>query len=162
MSSNLTLRNGIYDPSKRFAFTNITDEDFIFKWADNPIKVKAGETVELPHHLAVKATIQLTDQIMIKEVHEEELKVRAETKNPTYRSPRAISLGVPAAREPYESKILKELASRSDTDSQFQVIRAQKAEEILRDLKRENSAVPPTLPATSLDDFAAVNLPTKN
>lgn len=162
MSSNIWLKNGIYDPSKRFAFTNITDEDFTFRWADNPIKVKAGETVELPHHLAVIATTQLVDKIMIGEVHEEELKVRSETRNPSYRSPRGISLGVPAAREPYEKKILKELEPRSGTDSQFQIIRAQKAEEILRDLRAENSSTPPVLPASSLKDFEDVNLPVKN
>lgn len=162
MSSNLTVKQGIYDPTRRFEFTNISDKDFTFAWGGTPIKIKAGEKVELPHHLAVLATGRLVDQIMSDEIKVEEDRMKVETRNPYFRSQKGGSLGVPAAREPYETKILKELAPRTDTDSAFQVIRAQKTEELMRDLKQENS---PTITKMSdvgvggVKEFEGVNLP---
>ena len=50
---------GIYNPLLRAAFTNITEEEFVSAWGGEPIKVPAGRTVELPHHLAVKLTKEL-------------------------------------------------------------------------------------------------------
>lgn len=163
MSSNLWVKQGIYDPTKRFSFTNITDKPFSFSWGGTPIVIKAGETVELRHHLAVLATTKLVDQIMQGEIKDEEEKMKLETKNPYYRSPRAISMGVPAAREPYEKKILKELPPKNDSDAQLQVIRSEIKEELVRDLKQENS---PAISKTSdlgvtATEFEEINMPHK-
>jgi hypothetical protein len=147
MSSNLDVKQGIYDPTKRFAFKNITKEDFTFYWNSTPITVKADEEVELPHHLAVLATRNLVDKIMMADIHEEEVKMKAETKNPYYRSPRGLTLGVPAMREPIEKKILREL-TRSEskvTESQLGIIRSELKENLVKDLTAKNSTGAPSL-----------------
>lgn len=138
MSSNLTVKEGIYDPTKRFAFTNISDETFTFKWGGNPITVKPKETIELPHHLAVLATGKLVDHIMGSEARADELKMRAENKDPYWRSPKGIAMGVPEARRPYEEKILRELGPGEESPA-LQVMRAQIKEELQRDLSQEKA-----------------------
>lgn len=158
MSSNLDLKQGIYDPSKRFAFTNITDAPFTFAWGNSPITVKPKETIELRHHLAVLATNRIVDQIMIEEMRK---KTEAEKlKNPMYLAPnQAGSLGVPAAREPFEKQVLRELALDEESP-QIQVMRAQIREEMARDLNQEKSpAITRISEVASVKDFEGVNLP---
>lgn len=155
MSSNLSVKNGIYDPSKRFAFTNITDRDFTFHWGGNPITVKPKDTVEMPHHLAVLATGKLVDQIMLGEAREDELTMRAANKDPYWRSPKGISVGVPAAREPYETKILRELAP-DEENPQTAIMRAKMREELQRDLSAENAA-PVSRMAVAPEQFAPIS-----
>jgi hypothetical protein len=166
MSSNFDVKQGIYDPTKRFAFTNITTEPFTFTWGKTPITVKAGETIELPHHLAVLATKQLVDLVMMKEVKEEEDKVKLETKNPYFRSQHGSSLGIPAAREVWEKKIVKELTPSESkiSESQMGVIRSELKDTLTRDLKAENS---PTISKVSdvgmtKQAFEDINLPQSN
>lgn len=154
MSSNLTVKNGIYDPSKRFAFTNITDKDFTFYWGGNPITVKPKDTVEMPHHLAVLATGKLVDQIMLGEARKDELTMRSANKDPYWRSPKGISVGVPAAREPYETKILREL-SPDEENPQTAIMRAKMREELQRDLSGETAA-PISRMAVSPEQFAPI------
>lgn len=163
MSSNLWVKNGVYDPTRRFAFTNITSEEFTFKWGDSPIKVKAGETLELPHHLAVLATTRLVDNIMNKEINEEEVKMRAETRNPHYRSPRGLSPGIPAAREPYETKILRELKPDETkiSESQLGVIRSELKETLVKDMKAEPAPSISKLTVAN-KEFEDINLPVGN
>ena len=157
------VKQGIYDASKRFSFTNITSEPFTFTWGKSPITVKAGEVVELPHHLAVLATTKLVDQIMNGEIKTEEDKMKVETKNPYYRSPRASSLGVPAAREPYENKICKELTRNESkiTESQLGVIRQELAETLTNDMKATKAPPISKMSDIGLDSkaFEGVNLP---
>jgi len=154
MSSYLTVKEGIYDPLKRFAFTNITDEVFTFKWGGQPISVKPQETIELPHHLAVLATTNLVDKIMLDEARKDEEETRKKNKDPYWRSPKGISVGVPEARKPYEQKILREL--KPDEESpQIQVMRAQIREELERDLKQENSPKVQRM-SVSKEEFAEI------
>lgn len=145
------------------------DSEFTFEWGGVPIHVAAGEVVELPHYLAVLATKRLVDNIMIKEIREKEENIRKETRNPTYRA-RTSSLAVPAARKPYEDKILKELAPRQGNDAQLNVTRAKIAEELARDMKRENSphiqAISQVMPVNAsqiasndLGEFSDINVP---
>jgi len=108
MSSFLDKKTGIYDPSKRYGFKNITDKPFTFSWGNQPITVKAGEEIEVPEHYALLATKKIVDQIMMEEVAAEEAKMRAELKDPYWRSPKGISIGIPAARKVYEDKVLRE------------------------------------------------------
>lgn len=169
MSSFLEVKDGIYDPSKRFQFTNIGTNEFTFEWGGVPIHVAAGEKIELPHYLAVLATKRLVDNIMIAEIKEKELKIREETKNPSYHA-RTSSLAVPAARKPYEDKILKELEPKQGNDAQLNVTRAKIAEELARDMKRENSprieAISQVMPVNAsqiasndLGEFSDINVP---
>lgn len=164
MSSNLDVKQGIYDPTKRFEFKNITDKEFIFYWNSTPIKVQAGEAIELPHHLAVLATKNIVDLIMNTEVRAEEAKVRAEKNNPYWQSPKALGLGVPAIRETVEKQVLREL-SRSEskiTESQMGIIRSELKETLVKDLKGENS---PTITkmsdigVTDVKAFEDINMP---
>ncbi len=164
MSSDLFIKTGTYDPRKRFNFTNIWDKDFTFYWAKIPITVKPGETVQLKHHLAVLATTQLVDTIMGEEIKKEEDAVKAKTDNYHYRSPRAGSIGVPAARKVYEDKILKEIPVEQGNDAELQVIRSQLAEEIKRDLAGENSPAitkGSDIGLTDVKAFEEINLPHK-
>ena len=159
------VKDGIYDPTKRFSFTNITSEPFTFTWGKSPITVNAGEVIELPHHLAVLATTALVDKIMNQEIKEEEDKIKADTKNPYYRSPRGISLAVPSAREPYENKICRELSRNESkiSESQMGVLRTELKENLIKDLKGETS---PSITKVSdlgvtAKEFEEINLPQK-
>lgn len=134
MSSNFSVKDRMYDPTKRFAFTNITDKPFTFTWDSRPITVEIGETVELPEYLAVLATAKIVDEIMTAEIKAEEDIIKKDTRDPYYRSPRANSLAVPAARKPYEDKVVKELAPHKNNDARMQVIRASLTDEIKKDL----------------------------
>lgn len=148
MTTSFLEVNGIYNPAKRFAFTNITKEDFHSAWGGNPIDVKAGETVKLKHHLAVKLTTELVDKIMIGQVKLDETQVN----QPYYRSPKGTSLGVPHARKVYEDQILKELPDMPADSAEMQIIRAETIEQLSKDLKSgqesakgiESIAVPTT------------------
>lgn len=161
MSSNIWLKDGIYDPTKRFAFTNIDSEPFTFTWGGKPITVKAGETVELRHHLAVLATTRLVDKIMMDEQNAKTAEMKKI--NPMYLAPnQAGSLGVPAARAPYEAKVLRELPPREDNDAQLNVIRAELKDELQKDLSGEKA--PPItkmsdLGVSGLKEFEDINLP---
>ena len=165
MSSNLWVKQGIYDPTKRFAFTNITKEVFTFTWGKTPITVKPDETVELPHHLAVLATTQLVDIIMQKDIKEEEDRMKIETKNAYYRSPRASSLAVPAVREVWESKIVKELKPNESklSESQRGVLRSELKDNLIKDMKAENSPSIEKISdlGISAKAFEEINLPEK-
>lgn len=153
MSSILGKDEGLYNPALRFAFTNITMEDFTSAWGGSPIIVKAGETIELPHHLADKLTDQLVDQIMIGEAKLNEVeyyKSHPGTRINDYRAP--SMLGVPAARKVWEDQIVRELAVDEESP-QLQVMRAQIKEELLADLNAETSTAPVPVP-TSIEEFA--------
>lgn len=160
MSSNLTVKQGIYDPTKRFEFTNITNKDFTFSWDKSPITVKAGEKAELPHYLAVLATGQLVDQIMFDAAKEDQDKMRIELKNPNYISPKAMSAGIPAMREPYEKKICREVAFSESkmSESQLGIIRGQLKETLQRDLNAKASAPISSISIPS-SEFEELNLP---
>lgn len=117
-------QGGITTPGLRYAFTNITTEDFVSHWNKVPISIKAGETIEvsdatpLPgtgmgQTLAIKMTGELVDRIIIGSAKLDE--VSYYKNNPgaalnSYRSPKPTSLMVPAARKEYEDQILKQLS----------------------------------------------------
>lgn len=149
MSSSLEV-NGIYNPSLRFAFTNITAEEFRSAWGGSPIIVKAGETVSLPHHLAVKLTNELVDKIMIGNAKMDEV-----AKNqPYYRSNLGGMLGVPAARKVFEDQIVRQLEVNEETP-EMQVIRAQIREELIKDLSQKEGVPTEPIP-TRVEEFAQI------
>ncbi len=148
MSSFLDVKNGLYDPSKRFAFTNITSEPFVSAWDGQPITVQPSQTIELTHHLAVKLTGELVDKIMIGNAKMDEL----QSNQPYFRSPKGTSLGVPAARKVWEDQILRELEVDEESP-EIQIMRAKIREEIMTDLKAEPSDEKVPVP-TGIAEFA--------
>lgn len=153
MSSLLEKNQGLFDPSKRFAFTNITTEDFSSAWGGAPIVVKPGQTIELSHHLAVKLTDELVDKIMIGNAKLDE--VAYYKKNPNtapnmYRAP--SSLGVPAARKVWEDQIVRELAIDEESP-QIQVMRAELKAELEAQLAAQPSKTGVVVP-TNLSEFS--------
>lgn len=144
---------GLYNPMLRFAFTNITEEDFVSVWDGNPITVKPGESIEVPQYLAVKFTGELVDKIMISAVKLDE--VEYYKRNPgqipnSYRG--ASSLGVPRARQEWEEKICRQLEVDEESP-QMQIMRAQIKAELEADLNKETNRDPVPVP-TSLEEFA--------
>lgn len=133
---------GMYDPTKRYGFKNISNETFTFTWDRNPITVQPGQEVELPEHLAILATHKLVDKVMQDEIHAEEKKVRAETKDPYWKNPKGISMAVPHARKIYEDKIIR-LLKVDEQSPQIQILRAQAKEQILNDLSNGQKAPAP-------------------
>lgn len=144
---------GLFDPSRRFAFTNITKEDFVSAWGGAPIVIKAGDTVELSHHLANKLVDELVDKIMIGDAKMNEVEYYKANPNTTPNSYRApSSLGVPLARKEWEDKIVRELAVDEESP-EIAVIRAEVKQEILRDMSKENAAAAIPVP-TTVSEFA--------
>lgn len=155
MAHILGKTDGLFNPTLRFAFTNITGDVFTSAWGGSPIVVQPGETIELPHHLANKLTDELVDKIIQGEAKLDE--VTYYKNNPgaapnSYRSPKGMNLGVPAARRVFEDQIVRQM----DVDEEapeMQVFRAKIREELMADLSTETSREPVKVP-TSLDDFA--------
>lgn len=150
----LYIRQGIYNPMLKFAFTNITEEEFVSAWGGEPIKIPAGLTVELPHHLAAKLTKELVDKIMIGNAKLNEIEFYKNNPNVqmnTYRA--ASSLGVPAARKVWEDKIVH-LMAPDEESPQTQLMRIKIKEELMRDLKAEPSSGSPLDNAPKLSEFA--------
>lgn len=152
MSSFLDKKGGIYDPSKRYSFTNITENPFTFSWGGKNITVKAHQAIEVPEHYGILATGKLVDQIMQEESRAEELIMREKKNDPYWRSPKGIALGIPAARKPYEDKILRELAF-DEENPQTQVMRAQIREELMNDYN--NAQKPPSPIEAALGGIAS-------
>lgn len=154
----LYIRQGIYNPMLKFAFTNITEETFTSAWGGEPIVIPAGHTVELPHHLAAKLTKELVDKIMIGNAKLNEVEFYNKNANAmpnTYRAP--SSLGVPGARKVWEDQIVH-LMAPDEESPQTQLMRIKIKEELMRDLQAEPSTGSPldNAPA-SLDEFADLN-----
>lgn len=148
--NNLIPTDGVFNPLRRFAFTNITNDLFTFHWNSQPISVKAHETVELPHHLMVVATTKLVDKIMIQKSKEDENEGKKTDR--FYRG--ASMLGVPAARKVYEDQIVRELQVDEESP-QIAVMRSQIRDQVLKDI--ENGAKK-AAPVESI--VASVNLET--
>lgn len=146
---------GLYNPSLRFAFTNITDEDFVSYWGGQPITIKAGRSVELQHHLAVKLTKELVDKIMQGEAKLDEIKYYQNNPNTApnaYRSNKGGLLGIPAARKVWEDKICR-LMQLDEESPEVQIMRAELRAELMENQNREVSRDPVPVPS-SLAEFA--------
>lgn len=155
MSSLIGKNEGVFNPTRKFAFTNITTEDFTSAWGGSPITIHPGETVKLDHHLANKMVDEMVDKLMIGGAKLDEV-----TKNqPFYRSPLGMQLGVPAARKVWEDQIVRELPPEQDS-AQMQIERAKIREQLESDLKAEPSTAPVSAP-TSLSEFSEIkDIPT--
>lgn len=154
---SLLAPNGLYNPALRFAFTNITDEDLTSYWGGQPIVVKAGQSVELSHHLAVKLTKELVDRIMQGEAKLDELNYYKQNPNTApnlYRSPKGPMAGVPAARKVWEDKICR-LMGQDEESPEIQVMKAELKAEILANMNKEPSKEPVSIPS-SIEAFSQI------
>lgn len=163
--SKETLMNpeGLYNPLLKFAFTNITETPFDIIWDGKIVTtLKAGETVELNHYLAVACTKRLVDLIMIGNANLTELeyyKNNPNTQPNMYRSP--SSLGVPAARKVWEDQICR-LMEVDEESPQVQIMRATIREELMKDMSAQPSQGSPLENApTRVEDFADLTAPKK-
>lgn len=57
----------LYDNSKKYIFTNATDENFTGMWGGNPETIPAGESRLLEEYLAYHYAKHLTDREMMKQ-----------------------------------------------------------------------------------------------
>lgn len=161
MANSFLEPQGLYNPSLRFAFTNITDENFTSYYDKVPITVKPHETIEISistpivgagHQLAIKMTGELVDKIMIGEAKMDETNNK-NALNPYYRSPKGTSLGVPQARKVWEDQILRELAPDEESPA-IQQMRNQMKKELLGDVEKKAEQTEPMKIPSSIEDFA--------
>lgn len=157
MSFLIDAKNpSIFNPNRRFAWTNITDEDFTAQWDGQVIMtIKPNQTVELPHHLANKFTDELVDRIIIGDIKKEEDKMAKNNPNVIARSKRGMSLGVPETRKVYEDKIVKEIEVDLN-DPQVALMRAQVRETVMGDIARAQEKAPAlsSVPVGGPSEFA--------
>lgn len=149
MSSFLTLKEGIYDPLRRFAITNIDTEVYELRWDSRVVaRLQPGDTVELPQHLAVLAAVDIADRVIMREVQADE------KAHPGTPSKLVSKMLVPTARKEVEDKIIKEIEVDREAP-QYQILVSQKREELLADLNSEN-AKPISTVSLSTDDLASI------
>lgn len=157
MSYIIAKDQGVFNPTKRYAFTNITTEDFTSAWGGSPITVKKGQTIELNQHMANKLTNELVDKIIIGNAKFDEVEYYKNNPNTApnvYRSSKGMSLGVPAARKVWEEKIVRELEVDEESP-EIQLMRAQIKEEVMADMAKEKSSSPVSIPS-SISEFAEI------
>ena len=131
---------GMFDPTKRYSFTNITEEPFQFGWNGINIDVAPGESIEIPQYLAYQANNKMIDSLIMAKNKKDLDKIR-ET-NPAYLTPPGAGMmGVPAYRETFEKLIIKELPPKSGNDAKLDIIRAK--EIVMADIKRSQQEVQP-------------------
>jgi glutaredoxin-related protein len=133
-------KQGMFDPSKRYAVKNITGDVFAFRWNGVDIEMKADETIEIPQYLAYNAVNKMIDQMIQGEQTKELMKIR-ET-NPSFIQVNgAGKMGVPAFRLTYENRIVKELSPKVGNDAKLDIIRLR--EQVEADIKRSQEDVKP-------------------
>ena len=158
MSQILEKNQGIYHPMKKYAWTNITDEEFVSYFNGARITIKPGQTVKLNQHLADKLTNELVDKIMITNAKADEnkyYKKNPNTRPNDYRA--ASSLGVPAARKVWEDQIVKELPADPDSP-EMQIMREEMKIEILTQSKANPSTEPVKVPVSAIGQFSQDSL----
>lgn len=145
MPSYLSKREGTYDPGKRYAFTNISEEPIQLKWNSRIVAtVQPHQTIEISdatpypgsgmgQALGYTATKHLVDKIILQEgtIDAERLGMKLDK---SYVSPVGTRAGIPEARKPYEQLILQELPANQELS---QVLEQQKADEIVRDMTKQ-------------------------
>ncbi len=144
---------GVYNGLARYAFTNITEEEFVSHWDGQPWIVPAGQTVELPEYMAVKMTKELVDKIMIGEVKLAEdnyYKANPGAAPNSFRAPN--QMGVPAARKVWEDKIVRQMEIDEESP-QMAIERAKIRSEMEAQFKRDAQPGKVDMPA-SVEEFA--------
>lgn len=158
MEDLLHPTSGLFNPTLRFAFTNVTTEDFVSYWDSQPIIIRPGQTVELSHHLAVKLLKEMVDKIMIGDAKLDETNYYKNNPNAianTYRSPKGSSLGVPAARKVWEDQIIKQLAPDEESPAIVEM-RAKLKAELVAAANNEQRVEAIHVP-TNINEFANID-----
>ncbi len=144
MPSYLSKNEGTYDPGKRYAFTNISEDPFPIKWNGKIVKiVQPHETIEIsdatPYPgpgngdcLARTKAKELATAIILGEARVATEKL-GNLHDKSYVSPVGTRAGIPEARKPYEQQILQELPSSENVE----LLNELKAEEITADMRRQ-------------------------
>lgn len=101
----------VYDNSRKFLFSNWTNEDFVGKWGGVETIVKVGETKEFEMSLAYHFTKHLVDRELQKQG-------------------KSHLAGVPEERKPLEDKTLAELLVGQDSPA-LATLKAQIKAEVL-------------------------------
>lgn len=170
MARSLLIKDqGKYDVATRWAFTNISDVPFMSRWNSQPIRVEAGETIEVSDSTPIfglgngdaigrKMTIELCDQILSTRAHKELEK--AMRKNPalvrrTFQSEADIQFKSPTARKVLEDQILVRLPDEM-TAEQMVGMRQMQADQIRQDMMKERSATPAGINANMIVDATGV------
>lgn len=154
MPSNITLRDGLYDPSARFEFENITNSDFTSQWNGSPIEIQAKEKVIVPHYLAVKLTTELVDRIFQERAKAEEDEMRPKVGNQYWVSKIGAQASVPAMREPYEKQIMKKVEN-AVKGIESQIVRNNFKDQLIADMSRE-AGVPEEAVPVKVQEFAQI------
>lgn len=138
-------KEGLYDQSRRYRFTNVDDEEFIGMWDSKVyVRVPVGESVTLPESQAINFAKDLATRVMIKD----EKRKYVPTQNaPTYEESQKSRVGIPAARDPYEKRILQ-LIEQGEETPEMQALRSELRDEVMRDLKGVVSTAPPSGPSS--------------
>lgn len=142
---------GLFNPSRWFAFTNITNEKFVSAWDKEPIIVEANETIKVPEYLAKKLSTELIDKILIGNAKADEMKVN----QPYYRSPLGMNLAVPAIRDQWEAKMLVELP-KGEVPGGLQIIRTKLRQELEADMAKQPGVATESAPV-AFEEFAALD-----
>lgn len=103
----------------------------------------------------------MVDQIMQGEAKMDEVAYYERNQNAapnTYRSPKGLSMGIPAARKVWEDQIIKQLPTEQDT-VEFELMRQEFMEEIERDSNAKPSTEPVKVPAAMLSGNDNAQLP---
>lgn len=86
----------VFDPERRFVFTNWTDEEFKGYWDKREYVFKAGDVRELPMYLAYHFCKHLIDR----ELHKQN---------------RDMAVADPEARRPLEEKTIREIMANEES-----------------------------------------------
>lgn len=160
--------DGLFDPSARYAFTNISDEVFTSRWGGIPITVEPHQTIKIERHspvenggqaVAIKMTTELVDLIMTNVVRMDEMQMMADQKltRNMARSDKAMSIGVPSARKEWEDKILKRLGADEEIGqgelSNMESMRESLKAEIVSQNTSKVSHEAPSIPMDAIGDL---------
>lgn len=109
----------VYDNSRKFIFSNWTNEDFVGTWGGVQTLIKAGETKEFEMSLAYHFTKHLVDRELQKQG-------------------KAHLAGVPEERKPLEEKTIAELVAGQDSPA-LATLKAQIKAEVLAAEEKKTS-----------------------
>lgn len=109
----------VYDNSRKFLFSNWTNEDFVGKWGGVETVVKVGETKEFEMSLAYHFTKHLVDRELQKQG-------------------KSHLAGVPEERKPLEEKTIAELVAGQDSPA-LATLKAQIKAEVLAAEEKKTS-----------------------
>lgn len=145
--SNLD-KQGLYDNTQRYRFTNIDDEMFTGMWNGRIfVRLLPGESATLPEVYAVTFSKELATRVMLKE---EKAKYIPTQNAPTWEESQKSRVGIPMARDPYEKRIVQKMEVGEETP-EIEAMRSQMREQLLADMSAQVSTDAPSGPKAAAD-----------